>query len=176
MLALITSRANNAVRLPLLVCMTAMIVGVGACREDASSLPTVSTRATCPDPRIEPMVVPLDMDSAAEVVIGCSLDLKRVRLEDEETFLNGTVGLTLDIQRTWLRDRDKGVAKVLLDLGVQDSGLMSGLILSAAWHHANGVPFDVGTRLKCFEALRAAKAVPKVMVQGCFATSPKPRG
>lgn len=189
---LIISRTHDTGQLVVLGLVTALTICASvACSQDAS-LPTVSTRRpTCPDPRIEPVVVPLDMDTAAQLVAGCSLDLARMRSEDERTFsmrVHGGVGLA--IRNSWLRERDSGVTKALTDLGVKYPDDMSNLILSAAWHHVNDLPFDVSKRLKCWEdAWRAARIEPEVTVQTadgspipppvpierCYAPLPKPR-
>ena len=141
-------------------------------------MPPVSTRrATCPDPRLEDkdVVVPLDVDSAAELVCGCSLDLTRVRLENERTFVIRTHdGVGRAIRNTWLRERDTGVAKVLLDLGVQYPDDQSSLMLSAAWHHANGLTFDARTRVKCWEdALKAARAAQSAGIREQMVQTPE---
>jgi len=53
------------------------------------------------------------------------------------------MGAGVALRNNWLPERQRGPAKELIDLGVRYPDDMSALLLSAASHQVNDLPFDI---------------------------------
>lgn len=139
----------------LLVLIVGWLLSSTACMDSAVALPVVDT-----PPRVECLrqgtsqvsPLPANVATAARWLIACdAINIGDALSEDEFTFtMLRHMGRGVTLRNGWLRERDSGPAKELIDLGVIYPDDMSGLVLSAVWHQLNDVPFDLRARVQCW--------------------------